>query len=127
MNVLCPVCKILMEPTGIFYFCPSNNADFLETHAHIYFNDSNKQTYMKIIVSEYCFQIYIDPVPRTVIREMKKINRPVWSQASSMTFEVAVSDQFDFVELITINSVVNLPWDNYSKVRDAIKTYLLFS
>lgn len=146
----CPICQIAMQHAGNFsiYYCPTNEIVFSKlktsleiTHAHVYLDNLGQQVYAKIIAAEYCFDIYTkridessqlpeaDPIPRTVIKVLKKINRPTWNQTPGMTFnfDIATSDQFEFVELLTINSAVSLPWGDDSKVRDAVKTYLTFS
>lgn len=144
MSVLCPVCQAPMEQAGNLniYSCPFNkinikllklNVSLDINHANVFLNDLGQQTFAKIISAEYSFEIFNSDKhcleSKTIIKALKKINRPTWNQTPGMTFnlDVAASDQFEFVELITINSAISLPWDNHDKVRDAVKTYLLFS
>lgn len=140
MSIPCPVCQNIMHQTGNpkMHCCPKRkinfpllNIDLEMSHATVYLSDSGEQIYLKIISAEYCFEIYaqridessylpeIDPIPRTIIKKLQRNDKSSWDHS--------VDTQFEFMEFLTIDAVVNLPWNNHSKIRDIIKTYLVFS
>lgn len=132
MNISCPVCQkpMLQAGNSKIHYCPKSKINFsllnivLEmSHATVYLSDSGEQTYLKIISAEYCFEVFgIDEyssAPKTVIKKLQRNDRSSWDHS--------VDTQFDFVDFLTIDAMVDLPWNNYPKVRDIVKTYLVFS
>lgn len=140
MSVSCPVCQNPMIQAGnpSIHYCPKRkinfpllNIDLEMSHATVYLNNLYEQAFLKIISAEYCFEIYsqridehshlteIDPIPRTIIKKLQRNDKSSW--------EHSVDTRFEFMDFLTINVTVNLPWNDHVKVREAVKTYLVFS
>jgi len=107
------------------HVCPPRKINFSKlnalleiSHASVYVNEEGKITYQKIIAAEYSFEIFSDQ-PKTIIKVLKPVKRFPGDHSSNKKFE--------FQELITINAVVDLPWHNYPRVRESVKTYIVFS
>lgn len=136
-NILCPVCQKPLEQTGNpqIYFCPVTkiyfpylNVNLDMSHANIYLNETGGIKYLKIISGGYLFDIFgitdltrAPEYPQTVIKKLQKIKE------TNLDFITHVGKEFHFVDMITINSILNLPWHNHDKVQKTVKTYLLFS
>lgn len=98
---------------------PKLNTTLEISHATVYVNENGKITYQKIVAAEYSFEIFSDSEPKTIIKVLKKVEKTAWDHSTNK--------QFKFQDLITINAVVTLPWRNFPKVRDCVKTYIVFS
>lgn len=132
MSVSCPVCQNPMIQAGnpSIHYCPKRKINFPHlnvnldmSHATVYVSDSGRQIYSNIISAEYRFEISdVDEdssTPKTIITRLQRNDKSSWDHS--------VDTQFEFMDFLTINVMVNLPWNDHSKVREAVKTYLVFS
>lgn len=127
MSVPCPVCHNVMQQSGNpnIHTCgprkisfPSLNAILEMSHASVYLNEAGEQIFRQIIAGNYSFDIYLDQ-QKTVIKALKFVKKNAWDHSTNK--------QYEFQPLITIHAAVDLPWRNYNRVNESVKTYVVFS
>ena len=97
---------------------PSLNAILEMSHASVYLNEAGEQIFRQIIAGNYSFDIYLDQ-QKTVIKALKFVKKNAWDHSTNK--------QYEFQPLITIHAAVDLPWRNYNRVNESVKTYVVFS
>jgi hypothetical protein len=134
MKVACPVCGKSMEQAGYpnIHSCPARKTRISEldlsleqSHATVFLDDNNNQTYCLIICGIYKFEIFNqDKAPLTIIKRLQKNSGHI---SDKINFNLFKNSQFDWVEIVKISAVVTLPWNDIERVKECVKTYLIFS
>lgn len=128
MKVACPVCGNPMQQAGYpnIHSCAMRKTripelDLLmeQSHATVFLNENGKQTYCLIICGMFKFEIFNEDKPVTIIKKLEKIQ--------DKTFDLFKNKQFDWVEIMKVSAIISLPWDNVERVKECVKTYLIFS
>jgi len=125
--MLCPVCKEEMRQTinTSLYMCPVENR-------RIVFSDF-AMTYLDSVI-----YLNADGSPHTQIYEIPPYKFGIWNFGNSTVIEKASlmnkrisftlsNNAYQYRPLLTINYILDLPWDNREKVLEKVKGYLIFS
>ncbi len=126
----CPVCGMTLKATGVnpdMYYCTKRKVWISDLGIHldivdstIYVEPDGRQTLKIIEVPPYTFTITNEEKSqKTVVRKMiPKCSYP-WIKE--------LARPMDKVTILTVNAVLELPWNDKKKVYEKVKLYLLFS
>jgi hypothetical protein len=125
---ICPVCGNKLRATGVnpdMYYCTKRKiwVSDLGTHleivdATVYLDPEGKQTVRTIEIPPYSFTITDDAKQETVVRKIiaPERTRP-WMPGRIFQKKI----------VLTIPSVISLPWNDRNKVLERMKLFILFS
>lgn len=127
---ICPVCGNGLRATGVnpnMYYCTRRKVwmSDLGTHldivdATVYVAPDGRQTMKVIEVPPYSFTIIDDGVTqKTDVRKVMHEERLPGMRSSARTYERKM--------VLSVQAVMNLPWNSKEKVLERMKLYLLFS
>jgi hypothetical protein len=126
--IKCEVCGIDLKQSGNvnIYTCTSKllyneeHKKYIEDrHYTCHLDDNNVVTYKMITVFPFCFQMFYDE-NKSSISKMTIRHKTQNSGKSSMY----TTDRKD---ILWVNSILNLPWDDKEQLMQKISMYSLFS
>lgn len=127
---ICPVCGMTLKATGVnpnMYYCTKRKVWVSDLNIHydtvdstVFVAPDGRQTLKIIEIPPYKFIITDEEkIQKTVVHKMMAPDTIPWQRSSTHTVNKKV--------ILTVNTVMKLPWNNKEKVHEKVKLYLLFS
>ncbi len=129
-NPICPVCGNTLKATGTdpnMFYCVKRKVWVSDLGIHIdivdstiYFTNEGKIEWQVIEIPPYRFLIVDDhDGQQTVVSKYVTLNKKPWDKQNAMAWRRET--------ILTIDAIMNLPWNDKEQVLEKLKLYLLFS